>query len=126
MSGPPPPGPPPPGWPPGPPPRPHGPPASPDVSPWLGILLGAFVIGPVVGTLVPIAVVAVLSSGSVDNGWTYFVLAVVVPLVVPVPLLFWKPTRPWGVGIIIGAALTAIVLAGSCAWIILEFENAHG
>lgn len=132
----------PPGPPPGPPPEqpsgppygsPYGPPypagppgpyEAPRTSPWLGILLGALIIGPVLGVAGPIAAVLGLAWLEVDNGFAYFAGAVLLPLALPVPLLFFRPSRPWGVGIMIGAALTAIVLAGTCALILDGLSNA--
>lgn len=90
----------------------------PPMSPWVGYLVGALAIGPIAGVFLSIFMVMVLGSMGVESGAALLVGAVVVPTVMPVPLLFFKPTRPWGIGIMIGIALTSIVLGGVCVAIV--------
>lgn len=69
--------------------------------------------------LVVLVVIALMSSTSDDmSGSAVFVLVVLVPLACPVPLLFFRHTRMWGVGLLIGIGLSTISLAGACAYLI--------
>ena len=54
-------------------------------------------------------------SGS-DSDFLFF--AAVAPLVVPAPLLIWQATRPWGVGLLMGTAISSIGMSGLCASLI--------
>ncbi|MEZ0577154.1 hypothetical protein [Nocardioides sp. MH1] len=88
----------------------------------LGYLLGGLVIGPILAVGCPFLGVVVGGSASTQsNDYSDTPIAIgiiaglLLPLLIPVPLLFRPATRPWGVGILIGAALTMIVLGGICA-----------
>jgi hypothetical protein len=88
----------------------------------LGYLLGGLLIGPILAVGCPFLGLALGSAASTsanDYSDTPLVIGIIAgiaaPLLIPVPLLFRPSTRPWGVGILIGAALTVIVLGGLCA-----------
>jgi hypothetical protein len=88
----------------------------------LGYLLGGLLIGPALAVGCPFLGLALGSSASTaanDYSGTPIAIGIVtgllLPLLIPIPLLFKPATRPWGVGILIGAALTMIVLGGICA-----------
>ncbi len=88
----------------------------------LGYLLGGLLIGPILAVGCPFLGVIVGGSASTDaNDYSDtplligLVAGLLLPLLIPVPLLFKPASRPWGVGILIGAALTMIVLGGICA-----------
>jgi hypothetical protein len=104
-----------------PPPRPPG-----GLPVWGQVLAGAG-IGLFAGVVLLILVVVLVASaqGGDDDmsGATFFWLAVLVPILVPVPLLFFRPTRRWGVGLVIGVALSTISLAGACAAIITGLDG---
>lgn len=88
------------------------------VSPWVGYLIGSLVIGPILAVGIPFLSLAVFASSAYDDDSAFTVAAVVglvLPFLLPIPLLFKKATRPWGVGILIGVAVTLIVLGGLCA-----------
>lgn len=84
-----------------------------------GSLIGIFA-----GPIVLLMVLGVLLGASADgysedfSGELVFALCVLVPTLLPVPLLFFRATRMWAVGIIIGAGVSTIALAGTCALII--------
>ncbi|MDP2772020.1 MAG: hypothetical protein Q8O61_00570 [Nocardioides sp.] len=98
-------------------PRPRG------VSPWGQVGLGAL-IGMIAGPIVLLLVLFVIGAVAAENydnditGELVFALCVLVPTLLPVPLLFFRATRMWAVGVIIGAGLSTIALAGACALII--------
>ncbi|TNM50160.1 hypothetical protein FHP29_01115 [Nocardioides albidus] len=98
----------------------------------VGYLVGGLVIGPVLAVICPVAGLSVGSGlSTADNGYdgtpvaVGVVLGLLLPLLIPVPLLFGRGTRPWGVGILIGAALTMIILGGACAGLIYLFTQAE-
>ena len=111
-------GPPPGQWGPPPPPRPPG-----GLPVWGQVLAGSG-IGLVAGPIVLLLVLGVLFGALADSpdsdvsGGTVFALCVLVPTLLPVPMLFFRPTRMWAVGLIIGAGLSTISLAGACAYLI--------
>ncbi|WP_134766670.1 hypothetical protein [Nocardioides sp. 1609] len=114
--------PPPPPGPPGPPGLPpggygYGPPPKRSRAPQiiLGTLIGgvASVIAPVVGL-----------AASGDTITPVFVAIAVVPLVA-IGLMFSAATRPWGIGILIGWAIVAIVVGGACVALIAALSNSH-
>lgn len=92
---------------------------------WAKVLIGG-VIGMVAGVLVLVAVLLVIGStadsfngnGDGISGQTVFALCVLVPTLLPAPMLFVEATRLWAVGLMIGAGLSTVVLAGTCAYII--------
>jgi len=96
---------------------------------WAKVLIGG-VIGMVAGVLVLVAVLLVIGStadsfngngdgdGDGISGKTVFALCVLVPTLLPAPMLFFEATRLWAVGLMIGAGLSTVVLAGTCAYII--------
>ena len=98
----------------------------------IGYLVGGLVIGPILAFFSPVVAVTVGSEiayadgGSSDGSFfALLVVGLLAPLLIPVPLLFWRSTRPWGVGMLIGAALTLIVLGGLCAGFIYLLSTAH-
>jgi hypothetical protein len=74
----------------------------------LGVLIG-LVTGGFVWFL---AIILILASGSDDN---ILFVGSVAPLLVPAPLLIWKATRPWAVGLLAGTALVSVGLSGLCS-----------
>lgn len=56
------------------------------------------------------------------EGAPLFAAVVLVPTALPVPLLLFKPTRWWGIGMMVGTAVTAIVVAGLCVLIISGYS----
>jgi hypothetical protein len=97
----------------------------------LGYLLGGLLIGPLLAIMCPIVGVTAGGSATPDGSDTNVPLAVgligglALPLLIPVPLLFSAKTRPWGVGILAGAALTMIVLGGVCAGFIYLLSSSE-
>jgi hypothetical protein len=63
------------------------------------------------------------ASGSSGSGDGFLVLAAIVPLLVPAPLLIWKATRPWAVGLLMGTAVVSIGLSSLCSSMISGFEG---
>lgn len=53
------------------------------------------------------------------------VTGLALPWVIGFGLLFKKATRPWGVGILIGVAVTEIVCGGLCVAIIQGLNNSE-
>jgi hypothetical protein len=103
------------------PPRPPG-----GIPVWAQVLSGT-AIGLFAGIALLILVVIVVASAQDGNedlsGATFFWIAVLVPVLFPVPMLFFRPTRMWGVGLMIGVAVSTISLAGACAAIITGLEG---
>ena len=56
--------------------------------------------------------------GVSDTGTEFLFFAAVAPLVVPAPLLIWRATRPWAVGLFMGTAVASIGMSGLCASLI--------
>lgn len=97
-----------------PPPRPPG-----GLPVWGQVLAGAGIGLVLGGVLMGVVLAFLATSGSADiSGETIFALVVLVPLACPVPLLVFRHTRMWAVGLLIGIGLTTISLAGGCALII--------
>lgn len=111
-------------------PSPYYPPPTPrsgGLSSWAQVLLGAL-IGGVCGVVVLVLVLILIAGvgGNYDSslsGEAVFALCVLVPTLLPVPLLFFRVTRMWAVGLVIGAGLSTIALAGSCALILTGLEG---
>lgn len=98
----------------------------------LGYLLGGLLIGPMLAVGFPflgLAIGSSISDASTDYDDTPLAVGIiaglVLPLVVPIPFLFGRATRPWGVGMLIGAALTMIILGGLCAGFIYLLTQSH-
>lgn len=112
------------------PPAPWGPPPPPrhpgGLPVWGQVLAGAG-IGLFAGVILLILVFALAASAQSGSdsmsGATLFWLVVIVPTVLPVPMLFFTPTRYWGVGLMIGIALSTISLAGACAAILTGLDG---
>ncbi|MCD4536044.1 hypothetical protein LRP67_18300 [Nocardioides sp. cx-169] len=116
------------GWGPPGPPSPWGPPPPrpPGGLPVWGQVLAGGGIGLFAGVLLLVLVLAVVATqtGSAEiSGQTLFWLVVLVPILCPVPMLFFNPTRMWGVGLMIGIAVSTISLAGVCAAIITGLDG---
>ena len=79
----------------------------------LGLVIGIFA-----GFFLWIVAAIGFSAGgtSSDSGFLFF--AAVAPLVVPAPLLIWRATRPWAVGLLMGTAISSIGMSGLCASLI--------
>lgn len=89
-----------------------------DLNKILAYTLGPLLIGPAVAVVCPIAALGIYGAATNDSGDGFgiaLVAGIIVPFLLPIPLLFGRSTRPWGVGILIGVALTIIVLGGICA-----------
>ncbi|HWJ66193.1 MAG TPA: hypothetical protein VNT31_05925 [Nocardioides sp.] len=98
----------------------------------LGYLLGGLLIGPLLAVACPFLGLSIgsgISGATNDYSDTPLAIGVVAglvaPLLIPVPLLFGRRTRPWGVGILLGAALTMIVLGGLCVGFIYLLTQSH-
>jgi hypothetical protein len=75
----------------------------------LGVVIGLFA-GFVLWIM---AALGFATSGVSDDGFLLY--AALVPLIVPAPLLFWPASRPWGVGLLIGTAISSIGLSSLCS-----------
>lgn len=89
---------------------------------WSKVLIGG-VAGMAVGLIVLVAVLVVIGSAASSrdtdlNGAMVFALCVLVPTLLPTPMLLFRATRMWAVGLVIGAGLSSLVLAGAGAYII--------
>ena len=78
------------------------------------VVLGA-VLGLCAGIFLWFVAVILFSAGGTSDGNDFLFFAAVVPLVVPAPLLIWKATRPWAVGLLMGTAISSIGMSGLCA-----------
>ena len=78
----------------------------------LGVLIGLF------GGFFMWFVALIGFADSTGGGNEIFFYAAVAPLVIPAPLLIWKATRPWAVGLLIGTAVSSIGLSSFCAAIL--------
>lgn len=68
----------------------------------LGLVLGP-VLGAVFGAVLTFAFFfKIVDSMSTSGAVT---LAIVLPFLLPIPLLFFKQTRPWGFGLVMGVTL---------------------
>jgi hypothetical protein len=95
----------------------------------LAYTLGPLLIGPATAVLCPLVVLWIYGAVSNDSGdglGFALIAGIVLPFLAPVPLLLKPGTRPWGVGILIGVALTVIVLGGICAGFIYLLNNESG
>lgn len=81
----------------------------------LGLLLG-----PILGTILGAAFTFLIFFDALTStaGTNRLAVAILAPFVLPIPLLFFRPTRPWGFGLLIGVAMGSVILAGSCVWIL--------
>jgi hypothetical protein len=93
-------------------------------SPWAQVLIGGLIgLGLGVGGLV-LVVTIVVRVYAQASGTVVFGLGVLVPLLLPTPLLFFRQTRMWAVGLMIGCAVSSIGLAGSCVLIANSLSGA--
>ncbi|HWU22001.1 MAG TPA: hypothetical protein VN088_10780 [Nocardioides sp.] len=109
--------PPPPGWEPQPPKRTN----------WAAYVLGAIFGAPAVGALVG-GFDALVTSVSSRAGGVVGILSLLLLIGIPVGLIVPERTRPWGIGILIGFALWAIIAAGACVIlfaVLVNGENSH-
>ena len=79
----------------------------------LGVVIGVFA-----GFFLWVFAAILFSLGVSDTGNEFLFFAAVAPLVVPAPLLIWQATRPWGVGLLMGTAISSIGMSGLCASLI--------
>ena len=79
----------------------------------LGVVIGVFA-----GFFLWVFAAILFSLGVSDTGPEFLFFAAVAPLVVPAPLLIWQATRPWGVGLLMGTAISSIGMSGLCASLI--------
>lgn len=102
----------------------------PGMAGWSKVLIGA-VLGMVGGVIVLVAVLLIIGftadswsgDGGGITGEAVFALCVLVPTLLPAPMLLFRATRLWAVGLMIGAAMSTVVLAGTCAYIITGLEG---
>ena len=73
----------------------------------LGVLIGLF------GGFVLWFFAAIGFAGTGGDAFLFYAAAA--PLIVPAPLLIWKATRPWAVGLLIGTAVASIGMSSLCA-----------
>ncbi len=97
---------------------PHLNPPPPPGSRRLAYGLGALLIGPAIAVVIPVVMLPLVSTSL----GVWLVVAIGVPLAVPLPFLASPRTRPWAVGTLIGVALTLIVLGGACAALLASWE----
>lgn len=64
-----------------------------------------------------VAAIGLVGAGSGDDQG-FLLLAAVAPLLVPAPLLIWRATRPWAVGLLIGTAVSSVGLSSLCSSVI--------
>ena len=82
----------------------------------LGVLIGVFG-----GFFLWIFAAIVFSASVSDSDTDFLFFAAVAPLIVPAPLLIWKATRPWAVGLLMGTAISSIGMSGLCASLMSSF-----
>ena len=68
-----------------------------------------------------VAAVGFAAGSDGDNGFLFY--AAVAPLVVPAPLLIWRATRPWAVGLLMGTAVASIGMSSLCSAMISSSEG---
>lgn len=90
---------------------------------WLGIIIGGL-IGGAVGLFSPIwmLMLADPTTGVHVSDSMALVLSVVLPVLLCVPLLPFRPTRPWGIGLILGLAGSSIVMSGLCYMMVSGYQ----
>lgn len=81
----------------------------------LGVLIGLFG-GFFLWLFAAILFAGVTNASGSDNAFLFW--AAVAPLLVPAPLLIWRATRPWAVGLLIGTAVCSIGLSSLCSSVI--------
>ncbi|GAB3857051.1 hypothetical protein GCM10028801_15070 [Nocardioides maradonensis] len=113
-----------PGYPPSPPPPPGWQPPPRKKVRWVGYVLGALVGAPAVAALIG-GIDALAGSISRQLGSVVGVLSVVLLIGIPVGLIIPERTRPWGIGILIGFALWAIIAAGACVVLIAMLAHSE-
>ncbi len=59
--------------------------------------------------------VAAISFVGAGDETSFLLFAALAPIVVPMPLLIWRTTRPWAVGLLIGTATSSIGLSSLCS-----------
>ena len=77
---------------------------------FLGVVIGIFG-----GFFLWIVAAFAFAAGGTGSDEGFLLFAAVAPLVVPAPLLIWQATRPWGVGLLIGTAVSSIGLSSLCS-----------
>jgi hypothetical protein len=82
----------------------------------LGVVIGVFT-----GFFLWSCAAIVFSASVSDSDTDFLFFAAVAPLIVPAPLLIWKATRPWAVGLLMGTAISSIGMSGLCASLISSF-----
>jgi hypothetical protein len=70
-----------------------------------------------------VALLGFVGSSSSGDSDAVFFFAAVAPLLVPAPLLIWKATRPWAVGLLMGTAVASIGMSSLCSAMINSFEG---
>ena len=68
-------------------------------------------------------IVAVIAFAESTRGDAIFFYAAAAPIVVPVPLLIWKATRPWAVGLLMGTAVATIGMSSLCSAMLNSLEG---
>ena len=84
----------------------------------LGVVTGIFG-----GFFLWIFAAIAFAASSTNGGNEFLFFAAVAPLVVPAPLLIWKATRPWAVGLLMGTAVASIGLSSLCSAMITSMEG---
>ncbi len=79
----------------------------------IGVVIGVFG-----GFFLWFVAAIAFSAGGTGSGDGFLFFAAVAPLIVPAPLLIWRPTRPWALGLLIGTAISSIGMSGICATLI--------
>ena len=80
---------------------------------------GGVVVGGIITILLPLMSLAIADQTGVGA----LIVAVLLVPALGLALLFGSSTRPWGTGILIGWAITLIVVGGSCVAIIASLNG---
>lgn len=92
---------------------------------WLAYILGAFLGAPAVGLGAVGGLGAIGSAFGNQAAGLFGALGLVLAIGVPIALIVPERTRPWGIGILIGYAVWAIVAAGACVVLIAAITSSE-
>jgi hypothetical protein len=84
-------------------------------------IFGGLLVGGFATFVLPLLSLGIIDATGIGFG-TIIVALLLVPIV-GVGLMFGGPTRPWGIGLLIGWAIVLIVVGGSCVAIIASLNG---
>jgi hypothetical protein len=84
-------------------------------------IFGGVMIGGAAAILLPLMILAIASGMGI--GIAEVIVSLLIVPIIGIGLLFGEPTRPWGLGILIGWAVALIVVGGSCVAIIASLNG---